>query len=133
MKYEPLEHHLRTQGSGTVAMSFKDIERLIHANLPPSARRHRAWWSNNPSNSVATYAWINAGYRSTKVDMAGERLVFERNVPASPSSVSEPGAAAYASAAPASLYGYFRGAFKILAGSDLTQPAPENWAANRDE
>lgn len=128
MKYGPLERYLRAQKLDIVAMSFKDVEKLIHASLPPSARRHRAWWSNNPSNSVATFAWLNAGYRSAKVDMSGERLVFERTAPVAAASLAEPAAPAYRAAPSGSLYARFRGVFKFPAGTDLTAPAGENWA-----
>jgi hypothetical protein len=77
-KYEPLENHLRGTDRDHVPMSFAEIEAVIGSSLPASARRHRAWWSNNPSNSVITYSWLNAGDRTADVDMAGERLVFRR-------------------------------------------------------
>jgi hypothetical protein len=77
-KYAPLAEHLRMSGLTHVPMTFAKIEELCGAPLPPSARRHRAWWSNNPSNSVITHAWLDAGYRSADVDMEGERLVFRR-------------------------------------------------------
>jgi hypothetical protein len=77
-KYELLEDHLRGVGRDHVPMSFAEVEAVIGSSLPASARRHRAWWSNNPSNSVITYSWLNAGYRTAEVDMAGERLVFRR-------------------------------------------------------
>jgi hypothetical protein len=62
-------------------MSFAEIEAVVGAPLPLSARRHRGWWSNNPGNSGATRAWLDAGYRTAEVDMAGERLVFRRQTP----------------------------------------------------
>jgi hypothetical protein len=59
-------------------MSFKEIEEVIGAPLPPSAFKHRAWWSNKPGNSVMTGAWLAAGYLSSDVDMAGRKLTFRR-------------------------------------------------------
>ena len=75
-KYAALEDHLRNSGQDTVPMTFADIERVIGADLPPSAFKHRPWWSNNPSNSVITSSWLKAGYKTENVDMAGEKLVF---------------------------------------------------------
>ncbi|WP_417470136.1 hypothetical protein [Maricaulis sp.] len=129
MKYTPLEHHLKAQPLTRVELSFSDIERIIGAELPPSARRHRAWWSNNPSNSVATYAWLNAGYRSTRVDMASERLVFERQ---RQTALAESPRPAYRPATATGLYGCFRGMFKFPEGSELTAPTGEVWDASHD-
>jgi hypothetical protein len=132
MKYAQLEDHLKAQCSMHIEISFRDIEQIIGAKLPPSARRHRAWWSNNPSNSVATYAWLNAGYRSAKVDMAGERLVFERLGTAAPASLSEPARKPYRAGNSVSLYGHFRGVFKFPNGADLSAPTGERWAVDHD-
>ena len=59
-------------------MTFEDIEEVIGATLPPSARKHRAWWSNNSTNSPMTLAWRAGGYESTSVDMANGNLVFRK-------------------------------------------------------
>lgn len=77
-KYDPLTHHLKSQRLSEVRMKFSDIEDVLGFPLPASSRHHRAWWSNNPSNSVMTKAWLEAGYESRQVDMAAERLVFVR-------------------------------------------------------
>ena len=79
-KYGPLEDYLRNRGDVEVAMTFREVEQIIADSLPPSAFRHRAWWSNNPSNSVITHAWLRAGYESADVDMAARKLVFRRSV-----------------------------------------------------
>lgn len=75
-KYEPLTAYLRHRGDKRIEMDFNEIETVIGDKLPPSAFRHRAWWSNNPTNSTITDAWLSAGYESSEVDMAGQRLVF---------------------------------------------------------
>jgi hypothetical protein len=37
-------------------MSFREIEQVLGFPLPPAARRHRPWWSNNGNNNVMTKA-----------------------------------------------------------------------------
>ena len=61
-----------------MAMTFGEIERVIGAPLPPAALKHRALWSNNPSNWVMTKAWLAAGYETEKVDMEDCKLVFRK-------------------------------------------------------
>ena len=53
-KYTPLTRHLAKRDLERIAMTFDQIEQLLGFPLPPSSRKHRAWWSNNPSNSVMT-------------------------------------------------------------------------------
>lgn len=78
-KYDPLEAHLRRQKTSSYEMSFRDIERVLAAFLPHSAKRPE-WWGNerdaNPSH-VQCRAWLNAGYRA-RPDLNHERVLFER-------------------------------------------------------
>ncbi len=83
-KYEPLTAHLKNLPYSNYQITFKDIEKIINTPLPASAYQYRAWWSNNPSNSVMTKAWLDAGWMSSDVDLAGQKLVFRRKKPAMP-------------------------------------------------
>jgi hypothetical protein len=131
-KYQPLESYLAGKSVSELPMSFADIERLIAAPLPPVARKHRAWWSNNPSNSVITKAWLGAGYRTAKVDMGAERLVFRKA-----DTGAYPDATAAEAAAPRSLGFLDRlrarlaGTVTIPDGVDITAPTGEVWDAER--
>lgn len=80
-KYQPLTDHLKTYPLSNYPMNFKSIEEIIRNKLPASAYRYRAWWSNNPENSVMTKAWLDAGWISSDVDLEGQKLVFRRKPP----------------------------------------------------
>ena len=135
-KYGSLENYLRDQPWDEVPMSFADIERVIGARLPPAAQRHRAWWSNNASNNVMTKAWLNAGFRSERVDLEGRKLVFRRTAQrrtthgesamAEASAKFQPTAARTAKQHP--LVGALKGVLVIAPDFDLTQPAMPEWA-----
>ena len=125
-KYSPLGEYLKGQSSERVPMTFSEIERITGAKLPPSAHRHRPWWSNNPHNSVMTRVWLDAGYESEQVDMEKRKLVFRR--------VRKP-KAAFATAKDAQqdvpfhpLYGVMKGLIRIMPGTDLAQPTDPEWA-----
>jgi hypothetical protein len=75
-KYHPLFEHLLFSGQGQLSMSFAEIEAVIGARLPPSARKREEWWSNSPSGHSQARAWMRASYRTSNVDLAGERVVF---------------------------------------------------------
>lgn len=83
-KYDPLREFLEKQSRPLIRMSFEQIERIIGEDLPPSARHHRAWWSNNQSNSVMTRAWREAGFKSERVDMKERHWCFGASIGRSP-------------------------------------------------
>lgn len=123
-KYQPLTDYLRRSGAAVVPMTFEQVERLIGAKLPPTARK-RAWWSNNPTNNVMTKAWLAAGYESTRVDMTDGRLVFRLTR-------GSEGGRAERSDWFAAFHGGLRGTVTIAPGTDLTAPTGEAWDAERD-
>ena len=125
-KYEPLGKYLKKQGKERVPMTFAEIERVTGVKLPTSAGKHRPWWSNNPRNSVMTKVWLDAGFESEQVDMAGRKLVFRRvraPKPVGGESEEKPFHP---------LYGAMQGLIRVMPGTDLTQPADPEWAARLD-
>lgn len=135
-KYEPLKHFLRSQSGREVPVTFADIERITGTKLPPKAQHHRAWWSNNASNNVMTRVWLEAGFESAQVDMAGRKLVFRRvEKAAEPTGgFAEPAPKPYATKDGRHP---MRGALKditfIPPGVDLTEPACPEWADLADK
>ena len=87
-KYARLTDHLRATGRAEVRLTFDEIESIIRSDLPRSATLHRAWWSNNPTSSVMTKAWLAAGYKSAAVDMKNRQLLFRRVSDELPSGVA---------------------------------------------
>jgi len=87
-KYEPLQRYLGSQPGREVPMTFKQIESVLGFDLPPSARVHRPWWSNNVGTHVNAAAWRKAGWRTARVDLGAERVTFVREA-AAPSGVAE--------------------------------------------
>ena len=104
-------------------MSFRDIEQVLGFPLPPAARRHRPWWSNNGTNNVMTRAWLDAGFKTEQVDMMGEVLVFRKVGPAKPARLhSDVGSTPR-------LYGALRGTVRFADDFDPTEPTGETWNA----
>jgi hypothetical protein len=112
-KYDPLTEHLKAARGTRVPMSFAELERVLGFPLPPSSRKHRAWWANNPGNHVNAQAWHQAGYQSSDVDLAAQKLVFVRlNAvgPRTPAKGDHP------------LWGVLSGIVTVAPGVDLTEP-----------
>ena len=78
-KYAPLQTYLSRQTQQEAAMAFREIERVLGFSLPPSARRHQAWWANNVGTHVNARAWRDAGWKTSRLDLASERVVFVRD------------------------------------------------------
>jgi hypothetical protein len=124
-KYDALGAFLRNQHNDRVPMSFADVERVTGRKLPPSAAKHRPWWSNNPDNSVMTRVWLDAGFESEQVDMAGRKLVFRRVRKPADSAGGENGGGREGQYHP--LLGALKGLMRIAPGTDLTKPADPDW------
>ena len=77
-KYQPLEAFLTGRPDRELPMTFAEVEALLGFGLPASARVHPQWWSNNVGSHVAVRAWRDAGWRTSRVDVGGERVVFVR-------------------------------------------------------
>lgn len=78
-KYDPLKNFLKSQASSEAPMSFPDVENILGFELPPSARRHPAWWSNNVGTHVNARAWREVGWKTSRVDLGSERVTFVRD------------------------------------------------------
>ena len=128
-KYDPLARHLSNVRASVWRARFSEIENILGSRLPDSARRHRAWWSNNGGNNVMTKSWKSAGWITEQVDMDNEVLVFRKVAgPVASPSRETPLAG--------SSKGKFDFDFGRLKGTvtwigDLTDPADETWNAEQ--
>src|SRR5258708_38249983 len=77
-KYDPLRDFLKARPASEAPMSFPEVEEVLGFELPPSARQHPAWWSNNVGTHVNARAWREAGWKTSRVDLGSERVTFLR-------------------------------------------------------
>lgn len=79
-KYQRLYTHLCSLTTQEWRATFSEIESVIGFELPPSARLHRPWWSNqNGGNGHSqALAWTAAGWETAEVDMYSETLLLRR-------------------------------------------------------
>jgi len=74
-KYYPLHEYLRPlPQDAPIKLTFDEIEAIIGAALPPSARGSRAWWAN--SATPQGRAWQDAGWLVDAVDIEESWAVF---------------------------------------------------------
>jgi DNA-binding transcriptional regulator YiaG len=77
-KYQPLLDYLRRSDRLQVTLTFAEIERLMGAVLPPSARQKRTWWSNRRKGALQATAWTDAGYVVSELDLEQEQVTFQK-------------------------------------------------------
>ena len=76
-KYAPLAAYLAAQSGETAVLSFAEIETLIGARLPRTARRP-GWWSNSPESFPHARTWLASGWRVQTVNLAWRTVTFIR-------------------------------------------------------
>ncbi len=126
-KYTPIEQHLKYTKKEILRMTFNEVETIINDKLPKSARKFRAWWSNDASTHTQALAWLKAGYITERVDMKDETLVFRREeiLPSQKKDMQTS-----APDAPHPLFGLMKGLITIPDDLDLTKPADPEWGKN---
>ncbi len=79
-RYAPLALHLQNQPGekDRLSLTFAAVEGIIGADLPASARRHRAWWSNDGQGHAHARQWLAAGWRTAQINMPAEQVTFAR-------------------------------------------------------
>lgn len=81
-KYLPLAHLLSSRGpeTGSVELSFREIETALGGPLPEQARTHPAWWADTRSNAQAN-AWLAVGWQLATLDLQNQSVRFVRTEP----------------------------------------------------
>ena len=67
-KYVPLTRYLAALAVDAVTLTFSEIEAIIGAPLPPSARRSTFWTSRSPRLRAAP-PWVQAGWRMVRTEL----------------------------------------------------------------
>lgn len=76
-KYAPIADFLVDQSADRVRLDFEALEKLLGAPLPRSADEYQAWWANDASHSQAK-AWLDAGWQTENLNLAGRTVEFVR-------------------------------------------------------
>lgn len=76
-KYAPLTKFLEACGKDRLTLSFDKIETIIGLDLPPSAYKHRAFWSNTMTHPVSV-GWLDASYRTVRADLKNKLITLEK-------------------------------------------------------
>lgn len=74
-KYAPLKRYLTVQRGPRLTMDFEEVAELV-GGLPNSAFKYRAWWANQRTTVVQSYAWLDAGWRVERADLRSKRVTF---------------------------------------------------------
>lgn len=80
-KYQPLKQHLEGLAVREWHTTFKEIERILGFSLPPSARKHQAWWANAHDHMPQRHVWLDAGWRTHDINLSAGHVLFVREAP----------------------------------------------------
>ena len=69
-KYDPLVAYLASLTADEVRLTLVEIEAIIGAALPPSARKPPFW--GNASEQVVELPWLRAGWRVRRTDLRND-------------------------------------------------------------
>lgn len=88
-KYVGLTSYLKHCGKDSITLSFSEIEGKMGDTLPSSAYKHKAFWSNSRTHSVA-FGWLDADYRTVAINLENKVITFaKQEVPREVSSIGE--------------------------------------------
>ncbi|MCS7114924.1 MAG: hypothetical protein RMJ15_06750 [Nitrososphaerota archaeon] len=78
-KYGALTSYLKFRAAftDTVKLSFAQIDGIIGDNLPMNAFRYESWWENSQNNAHAK-AWLEAGWKTSEVNLKEGYVVFQK-------------------------------------------------------
>lgn len=77
-KYFPLYRFLKKLDKDSVILGFEQIEGMIEGRLPRSAYKRRGFWSNRSQGGLQAAAWIDAGFRVSRIDLINQEVEFSR-------------------------------------------------------
>jgi len=76
-KFYPLGKYLKQSQKLRETLTFQQITFIIGANLPPSASKYSAWWTNNPNRHPQAKEWLNAGWKVKNINL-GINVTFSK-------------------------------------------------------
>lgn len=82
-KYDPLYYWLgaKSLSKGTrIPSTFEQIEEILGAKLPGTARIKPQWWGNEKYDPrhIQCKAWLNAGFEVRELNIPKETVKFEK-------------------------------------------------------
>lgn len=63
--YDSLYSYFSKRTEEVVSLTFEEIEKILGFELPPSAYKYPAWWSNaSKGDHSHSHSWQDAGYKA---------------------------------------------------------------------
>lgn len=79
-KYFPLYQFLVDHPQDMVRLTFLRIETILGSELPSSATKSKAFWSNRIQGGLQASAWLNAGYHVVEVNFPCGEVAFQKPI-----------------------------------------------------
>ena len=80
-KYQPLADWLAAQPRADVLLTFTQIEQILGAALPPSARASTSWWMDSRPSRAQAQPRLAAGWQVAAVDRRRAVVLYRGESP----------------------------------------------------
>lgn len=77
-KHYKLKMYFASSTAASITLTFKMIEDIDGAALPPSARKNNDWWYPRDNCNMIAEAWISEGYMMHSLDIKKEKITLRR-------------------------------------------------------
>jgi hypothetical protein len=74
-KYTALSEYLNSRSEFSFTISITELDHIVE--LPPSAKKHAAWWANSRNAHAHSATWLDAGFNATP-DFVMGKVRFQR-------------------------------------------------------
>jgi predicted transcriptional regulator len=75
---ESLTVYLAALSVDRITLTFDEVAKYLGSGLPPEARQHRSWWTNDEERPQSAL-WLAAGHRVSSVNMTTGVVNFSKN------------------------------------------------------
>ncbi|MBI4187944.1 MAG: hypothetical protein HY529_01930 [Chloroflexi bacterium] len=76
-RYNPLRDYLASYKASQLKLTFKQIESIIDFELEKGAHTFKSWWENDSKHAQA-FAWLEAGWQVSDVDLTQRNVTLRR-------------------------------------------------------
>ena len=76
-QYNPLRDYLASYRASTLRLAVEQIEGIVGCELETGAYTLKSWWENDRNHPQA-FAWLEAGWQVSDVDLPQHNVIFRR-------------------------------------------------------
>ena len=76
--YDSFQNYLKNHPTDKIDCAISQIEQIVGGQLPTSAYKHSAWWSNSPTHPLMKKI-LQIGWASRNLNLESKTISFYKN------------------------------------------------------